>query len=320
MRRREVIAVAAGALAARAAPAGAQERVRRIGLLSVGDLETTHRYTIPELALLGFAVGRNLEVVERAAAGDTARLPAMARELVAARVELIVAVANVAIEAARDAAPGLPIVMGFAGQDPVAAGLAQSLARPGGMVTGISFLGGEADLKRLEVLRNALPGSRRFAYLAPPTEPWREREMEAVAAALGVELAIGRPARADEIAGAIDALAAARPDGLVVSTYPVLTGAAGAVVARATASGMATICGLREMAREGCLIAYGPNVRALRRRVAHYVARILRGAAPGELPIEQPDVFDLTVNLRTAKALGIELPPAILSLAEEVIE
>ncbi len=319
MRRREII-VAAGALTAFVAPARAQERMRRIGLLSVAGVESIHRYMVPELAKLGFVAGRNLEIVERSAEGDAARLPALARELVAARVELIVAVTNAAIGAARDAAPGLPIVMSFAGQDPVAAGFAASLARPGGMVTGVSFLGGETDIKRLEILRSALPASRRFAYFAPPAEPWRDREMQAVAASLDVEVAIARPARPDEIEAAMAGLAASSPTGLVVSSYPVFVRDIAAIAARATAAGMATICEFREMAREGCLIAYGPNLRTLRRRTAHFVARILNGAAPGELPIEQPDVFELTVNLRTAGALGLELPPAILALAEEVIE
>lgn len=319
--------IARRALALLAAPglAGAvraQGRVARLGLLSSGQIsiDQFRRWGLPELAREGFAEGRNLVLVARSADGDAARLAPLAAEILAARPDVVVAVSNPAAHALRAVDPAIPIVMGFAGTDPVADGLAASLSRPGGTVTGVVMLAEELDLKRLEMLRLAVPGARRIGFLAGATfAPGRVPAMVAAAGRMGVELMPVMAGGRDSLAQAFAELRAQGVEALVVGSFPGFSSQAGVLAALAEEAGLPTICEWRSMAEAGCLLSHGPVNEALRRQVAHHVARILRGQLPGELPMVQPERFETVVNLRTARRIGVELSPLVLA-AGDVIE
>jgi putative ABC transport system substrate-binding protein len=277
--------------------------------------------TLPVLAAGGFVEGRNLVLVGRAADGDPSRLPDLARELADERVDVVIAVGGAATSALLAAAPSTPIVMSFAAEDPVEMGYARSLARPGGKVTGIFFRGLETDAKRVELLAEAMPQARRFGFLASPTlEPARADLLAQTAARLGVELTTRTARGAADYADAFASLKEAGITGVLVQATTVFGGDAPIFSPIAAQHGLATICEWDYMARQGCTIGFGPDVMTLRRRTGDYVLRILKGADPGELPIELPDRFALAVNLRIAAQLGIELPPSFLARADEVIE
>jgi putative ABC transport system substrate-binding protein len=303
--------------------AAAQEagRVYRIGVLSpsIGSIESVRRNTLPELAKLGFVEGRNLVVEERSTEGAPDRLAPAARELATLGLDAVVAVSNPAIAAMKQAAPRVPVVMSFAGDDPVRSGFAATMARPGGMITGTSMLGIEGDAKRLQLLRDAVPGARRFGYLSP-SRPERHARVLAETAALGIDLVIVNAENMEDYAAAIAALRARDVEAVAIATYPVFARDASTLSDLLTRAGMPTICEWREMARDGCLLAYGPNNREMRRRTAHFLARILRGQPPGEIPIEEPNVFELAINLQTARRLGVQLPAEILARAEDVLD
>jgi putative ABC transport system substrate-binding protein len=206
------------------------------------------------------------------------------------------------------------------GEDPVAAGWVASLARPGRNITGLVLLGPELDGKRLELLHEAVPDRRRIAVLMEPGVTRTSVEaMQPVAQALGLELLIV-PVRNDNYAAAFETIRSLSADALAIPTSTQLLRDVAKITPLATEHRLPTICQWAEMAHAGCLISYGASLADLRRRSAHYVARILRGTPPGDLPVEQASVFDLTFNLRTAKALGIQIPAALLARADEVIE
>jgi putative ABC transport system substrate-binding protein len=307
-----------------AAPVAAQttgERIYRLGQLAPSDasLEITRSATLPELARLGFSEGHNLVIDMRV--GDATTLPGLARELLLARVDAIIAIGPDAIRAARDATSTVPIIM--FGADPVGQGYAASLARPGGNITGVMILASELDGKRLDLLREAIPAARRVAALMQPSAPGRqtsEQEMRAVAARVGLELLIFDAGGPDEYPNVFAAMRAAGAQGLVIMANALFNRDARPLAALAMEASLPTICEWAEMARDGCLLGYGPDRVALRRRVADYAARIFRGALPGEMPIEAPAIFELAINLRTARALGMTIPPSLLIRAEEVIE
>lgn len=319
MRRRDLLAT----LAVPALPAAAQGRVHRLGILSPGQLSIDgfRRWAIPELAREGFVEGRNLEIVARSAEGDPARLRLLAGEILAARPDVALAVSNPAAHAIRALNQAIPIVMGFAGTDPVADGLALSLARPGGSVTGTVMLAEELDVKRVELVRNLLPEARRIGFLAGAT--FTEARIAATVDAahgLGLSLVPVRAAGPDTHAAAFAALEAAGVQALVIGSFPAFATHAADLVARARAARLPTVCEWRSMAEAGCLLALGPVNAELRRRAAHFIARILRGEPPGAIPMERADRFETVVNLRTARELGLELSPLLLAAAEEVIE
>lgn len=299
-------------------------RVYRIGVLSpsVGSIESVRRNTLPELGKLGFVEGRNLVVEERSTEGATEKLAPTARELAGLGLDAVVAISNPAIAAMKQAAPRLPIVMSFAGDDPVAAGFVESMARPGGTITGTSMLSVEGDSKRLQLLRDAVTGTRRLGYLSPgrPSDASRHARMQADAATLGVDFVIVAAQTGDAYAAAATELRARGVDAVAIASYPVFARDAARIADTITAAGLPSICEWREMVREGCLLSYGPNNRELRRRAAHFLARILRGQAPGEIPVEEPSVFELAVNLHTARRLGITLPAEILARADDVVD
>ncbi len=302
------------------------ERSYRLGVLAPGDssswpVSPLRTITLSELARLGFVEGRNLAVDVRY--GSAEALPGLARDLAATEPDAIVAVSAAAIHAARRATNVIPVVMSFIGEDPVEGGLAASLARPGGNVTGLVMLAPELDGKRLHLLHETLPGARRIAALMMDRTAREDQRMSAIqdtAARIGIELLVDRVGSASDYPRAFAAMRAAGAEGLVITSAPELFRDTEPLVALAIEHALPMICEWREMAARGCLLGYGPSLVALRRRTADYVARVFRGTPPGEMPIEQPTEFEFAVNLRTARALGIELPPAILARADEVIE
>jgi putative ABC transport system substrate-binding protein len=298
------------------------EKVHHLGVLSpaAGAGERIRATILPELARLGFIEGRNLVVNIRV--GPREQLLALARELVSDRPDVIVAVSAAAIRAIQHADGAVPIVGAFIGEDPILAGFATSLARPGGMITGIVMLAPELDAKRLYLLHEAVPAAHLIALLAAS----RERDAPNLAAVkdaadhIGTALLPYFGASSDDYRLAFTAMHHAKAAALEIISAPELSIDASDLAAYAIEMRLPTICEWAEMARSGCLLGYGPDYTELQRSVANYVARILRGAAPAELPIEGPTHFRFTINLKTARALGLAIPPALLVRADEVIE
>jgi putative ABC transport system substrate-binding protein len=323
MRRRVLILLGALAILFFAAPAAfaQSDKVFRLGVLSpsAGSVSQKMRATMfPELARLGFIEGRNLVVETRF--GPLEQLPALARDLATWQPDAVIAVSPPAIRAMRDTSATIPLVGGFIGEDPIAAGFAASLAHPGGTITGIVMLAPELDAKRLELLHDAVPGSRRIAALAINRRASTLAALEEVAKQLGVDLLPFYAATPDDYGSAFAGMRQAGADALEITSSPEFASNASALAALAIETRLPTMCEWAEMARSGCLLGYGPDFDELERRVAGYVARIFRGAAPGELPIERPTRFGFAVNLKTAKALGLMIPQSTMARTDEVIE
>jgi putative ABC transport system substrate-binding protein len=311
--------------AAWADAATAQEKTYRVGVLAPSSLSISliREQTLPELAREGFVEGRNLVVETRVADGALDRLPALASELAGLELDALVAVADPSIRAALGATRSVPIIMAFGSDDPVAAGFASSLARPGGNVTGTIILAHELDAKRMQILIEAVNGARRVATL---TEPGFRNDaaigaIRDVAQKLSVEFVGAFPARrSEDYAEAFTQMRKAGVQAALVASTPPFYRDAHQIVAAAVESGIPLMCQWHEMVRAGCLVAYGPSYADLRRRTAFYVARVLNGMRPGDLPIEQPTRFELSVNLKAARTIGLELPQFLLQRADEVIE
>ena len=316
-------AIALVVLLALSAPVLAQTpgKVYRLGLLAQTDqsIDVTREHTLPELAKFGFVEGANLVLDARI--GPAEALRGLARELTALRTDAMLAIGSASIRAARAATSTVPIVM--FGDDPVGLGVAETLSRPGGNVTGVTILVAELDAKRLQLLQEALPAARRVAALLHLTNERRDISksvLRAVASGAGLELVTVDSAGPEDYAAAYATLRQAGVQALVIGPSPLFARDGEQLAALALEAQLPTACEWAEMARAGCLIGFGPNRPELRRRAAHYVARIFRGANPAELPIEAPTHFELAINLRTARALGLEIPPALLARADEVIE
>jgi len=328
MDRRAFLAGAAALLTAPlAAEAQQAGRIWRLGVLSSSappspsDLNTSPALLPKVLGELGYVGGRNLVIEWRYADGKLDRLPALARELVEAPVDVIVAVALSALQAVRDATQTIPIVMGFGPPDPVAFGFVKSLASPGGNITGVTYWAQRGfEAKRLELLREAAPKAARIAYLFPGqgAQPFLE-EAKAGAAVLGVTLVVVEVQRGD-YDGAFTVIRNERAGALLVPGTPVFNRDRTRIIALAERHRLPAIYEWRHHAEEGGLMSYGGNLAELYRRVALYIDRIFKGAKPAELPIEQPTKFDLVINLKTAKALGLTIPPSLLARADQVIE
>ena len=325
MRRREFVsglgAAATWPLAAGVSRARAQtpNRVYRLGHLGfAGPSEAMSRQIIlPELARLGFVEGRNL--VFDARSGEADAQPALMRELLAARPDAVIAIGNPAILAAGAATRTVAIV-GFGG-DPVQLGLARSYARPGGNVTGVTILISELEVKRLSILREAAPDRRRVAALLSTTQrAISEPAMQKAAGGLGVKLLVFPVAVPADYPAAFAAMRAAGAEALLIGAAPEFNRDAKQLAALALEARLPTVCEWADLAHAGCTIGYGPSRIVLRQRMAAQVAQIFRGAAPGDVAIELPTVFEFAVNQKIAKALDITIPPLVLAQADEVIE
>ena len=324
MKRRNFITVLGGAalMPLRAARAQEPGRVYRLGgLLPFPKDAPQHLALAGELRRLGFIEGQNLSVDPRGYGLRAERLPDVAAELVKAGVDVIMAGGDPAIRAAQQATATIPILA--ITDDMVGSALVSSMARPGGNTTGVSLLATELDGKRQEILIEFLPGARRIAALADPktTAPRRLQTLQDAARARGIELSMHEISKPDEIIGAIDAAKAAGAAGLNVLASPLLFAERQQIITRAAASPLPTIYQWPETAEEGGLVAYGPRIVQLFSEVlSRQLVKLLRGARPADLPVEQPTKFELVINLKTAKALGLTVPPSLLARADEVIE
>jgi putative ABC transport system substrate-binding protein len=313
--------IAAGLAGLGQANAQDPNRVYRLGLVSPSTLsvEAFRRHSGPELARLGFVEGRNLEIITRV--GRAEDLPDLARELVARKPDAIIAVSSPALAATKAATDTIPIVA--YGPDAVAQGFAASFSRPAGNVTGVVILGGDLDAKRLDLLREAVPTAKRVAVLYHPSNALvegRQSSLQAVAQHGAIELLDNYANGAGDYEAAFAAMRVNGAQSLVIAAHPIFFLDAAVLTTLAREAKLPTICQWREMAEAGCLIGYGPSQPELRRRVANSVGQILQGVSPAEIPIEQPTKLELVVNLKTAKALGLTIPPTLLARADEVIE
>ena len=321
MRRREFITLLGGAAAWPLAARAQSERMRRVSVLIGGaaddpaDLASLARFK-NRLRELNWIEGSTV-AFEQHSAESHDRLAAIAAELVRRKVDVIVARSTPATIAAKQETSDIPIVFGAG--DPVASGLVESLARPGGNVTGLSRQQTDTAGKRLELLREVVPRLRRLAILVNPDNPAvvRERDqIEASARALGLDYAAFEFRRVEDIAPTFEALKG-KADALYVCRDPVLPNEIGELAAAAL---LPTMHADRQSVDAGGLMSYGPSFPAMDRRTAELVDKILRGAKPADLPVEQPTKFDLVINLKTAKALGLTVPQSLLAIADEVIE
>jgi putative tryptophan/tyrosine transport system substrate-binding protein len=300
--------------------AGAQQggRAKRIGFLGP---ERRLKKMEEGLRDLGYAKGWEF-LVEYRPSDRSERLAGFAAELVALSVDVIVASGSQAIRAAQQATKTIPIVMTGA-SDPVGTGFVTSLARPGGNITGESLQSPELSGKRLELLKDIVPGLERVAVLSNPDDPpvaSSIRETAQAARALNIELQFAQARRPEEFDSAFASMAAGRPGAVVILPASLMTRNAGRIAALALQRGMPAISYFREFAEEGGFLSYGPNLDELARQAATYVDKIFRGANPSDLPVEQPTKFDLVINMKTAKRLGIVVPTSILAEAGETIE
>ena len=301
------------------------EKVVRLGVICGARCEGRGYDALKEgLARLGWVEGRNLVVDRRGAGGEQERLPALAAELVALKPDLIVAVAPQPTRAAKNAAGTTPIVM-VAVADPVGVGLVQSLARPGGTITGFTTLvpGGFGG-KSLELLTQALPGVTRIAALVNPKNDVAMKlfpmDVPPAAARLGVQLQVVEASSPDQLEPAIEAAVRGRAEGLLVYGDPLFHTPPGRLPDLVARARLPAIYLVREVVLAGGLMSYGPDFEDMFRRAASYVDRILKGAIPGDLPVEQPTKFELVINLKTAAALGRTIPTSLLQRSDEVIQ
>jgi len=312
------LAIFGGPLAVAAQPLG---QVYRIGILSTDPPPA--RLWEPLLDGLrerGYREGRNLVFERRFSEGHAERFPELAAELVRLRVDCIIVPTTPAALAAKHATQTIPIVMTTA-SDPVGAGLVASLAQPGGNITGLSSLGPELSGKRLELLKEVVPGLTRVALLWNPTNPVNAvgQEIQAAAHALGLQLHSQEVRSPQDFEGVFARTRQARPEALLVLTDNLIAMHARQIVAFATQEHLPSLFATRGGAVAGGLMSYGASLPDLYRRAATYVDKILKGAKPADLPIERPMKFELVINLKTAKALGLTMPPTLLMLADEVI-
>jgi putative ABC transport system substrate-binding protein len=324
VKRRAFIALLGGAaawpLAARAQQAARLPTVGYLGTAAASAWAPWTAAFVQRLHELGWIDGRTVAIQYRWADGRAERWAEFAAELARLKVDVIVTGGNAAV-AAKQASSEIPIVFAMV-DDPVAMGLIASLARPGGNLTGLSMQSAEVAGKRLALLREVVPDLRRLAIMANvgnPASVLEMREVQATARTLGLEVTTSEIRRAEDIAPAFDAMKD-RADALYVVGDALVISHRVQINTLALIARLPTTYVVREHVVVGGLMSYGPNFPDLFRRTADYVDKILRGAKPGDIPIEQPTKFDLVVNLTTAKALGLEIPPTLLATADEVIE
>ena len=313
-----------GALGLLARPLSAkaqQAKLARLGVLLYGTPDTDAFPVIRRgLAALGYVEGQNVHFEHRFAEGRPERLPDLASDLVRARPDLIIAAGGDVAPFATRATATIPIVM-ITSADPVQGGLVASLARPGGNVTGVTFVSSDLAGKRLQFLKEAAPGVTRVAVLWNPDHP--DGEFPATLAAgrsLGVHVQSLEVRRSDDFAGAFATASRERIEAVAVVSSRLMTLNRVQILDLAVQHRMLLVSGWGPWAAGGGLLSYGPDLEAVIRRSATYVDRILKGAKPGDLPVEQPTKFALVINLKTAKAVGLTIPPSLLQRADHVIE
>ena len=316
------VALLTAPLAVEAQQAG---KVARIGFLSPAS-STTAPHIVEAfrqgLRDLGYVEGQNIVVEYRYANGKAEALPDLAAELVSLKVDVIVASGTPGPLAAKSATKTIPIVMASAG-DPVRTGLVASLARPGGNVTGLSTLTPDLGGKRLQLVKELLPGVSRVAVLWNAANPYTAllvREIEAAARTLRVQIQSLEVRGPDDFQNVLPTAISGGAGALVVVDDPLTVSSRTWIVSFAAQHRLPAMYGFREFAEAGGLMAFGANLADLYRRAPVYVDKILKGAKPADLPVEQPAKFDLVINLKTAKALGLTIPPSLLARADQVIE
>ena len=316
---------AALVLLAALGPAGAQPagQIPRVGYLGAGSSNSANVEAFRQgLRELGWAEGKNIVIEYRFAEGRFDRLPDLAADLVRLKVDVITAAPTPGAVAAKKATGTIPIVMVGVG-DPVGLGLIATLARPGGNVTGLSFDAGMEIGKGLEIIKETLPNARRVAVLSNPANPGQPaamKNLKAAARSLGVELRFLEAQGPDEFDGVFATMAKERVEALLVVTDSTFYIQRARLADLATKHRLPAVCGFRDYAEAGALMSYGPSVVAMYQRAALFVDRILKGAQPASLPVEQPTKFELVINLKAAKALGLAIPQSLLARADEVIQ
>jgi putative tryptophan/tyrosine transport system substrate-binding protein len=324
MRRRAFITLLGGAMVSWPLAVDAQQnaKLRSVGFLTAGIGSPGLPAFVESLRQLGWIEGKTILIEYRYAENRNDRLPDLATELVRRNVDVIVAAGTLAPLAAKRATTTIPIVMTSAG-DPLETALVASLAQPGGNVTGISLMMADVSGKRLELLKELVPGLFRVAVLWNSSNPYPTiafKKTQAAARSLGIELeslAVKGPL---DFATVFESTMQKRPDGFLTIDDPLIISQLNKILDFAAANRLPAIYAIREFAAAGGLMAYGASVPDLYRRAATYVDKILRGAKPGELPIEQPTKFELVINLKAAKTLGLTVPQTLLVAADEVIE
>ena len=323
MKRREFIALLASA-ATWPRPARAQQTMPVIGFLDPASPDTfaDHRRAFHlGLKEAGYVEGDNVAISYRWAEDQPDRLPELADDLVRRQITVIVTVANAAF-AAKAATKTIPIVFIIA-DDPVRLGLVASLGRPDGNLTGINFLNAELTAKRLELLRELIPGASRVAVLFRPGGANTEaplRDLDLAARTMGLRIQVLNASNSREIDTAFEALASERPDALLVTPDPFFRGRRMQLTHLATRHSIPAAYALRDYAEAGGLVSYGASLMDAYRQTGTYAGRILKGAKPSDLPVVQSTKFELVINLKTAESLGLDVPPTLLAIADEVIE
>jgi len=326
-RRTFMAAIAGGFLAAPLAARAQQKAMPVIGVLSTGSPGPSSAPFMAAfrqgLSEAGYVEGQNLAIEYRWAEGNYDRLPALAADLVGRKVDLIMASSPPSALAAKSATSTIPIVF-RGGGDPVGGGLVASLARPGGNLTGVSFVPNELTAKRLELLSELVPQAGVIALLVNPTSGANTerviRDVQEAARTKGLQLHVLKASSESEIDTAFASLVQLHAGALVVGADPFLSGRREQLVALASRHAVPAIYAWREFAASGGLISYGASLTAAYRLVGTYAGKVLKGAKPADLPVQQPTTFELVINRKAAKALGLEVPPALVARADEVIE
>jgi putative tryptophan/tyrosine transport system substrate-binding protein len=324
MRRREFITLLGGAMASWPLAVGAQQTAKlpSLGFLTAGAGSPGLPALLEGLRQLGWIEGKTIVIEYRYAADRNDRLPELAAELVRLNVDVIVAAGTLAPLAAKHATATIPIVMTSAG-DPLGTGVVSSLARPGGNVTGLSLMSPDLSGKRLELIEKIVPDIARVAIIWNSDNPYPAlvfRQTENAARQLKLEAQSLEVRTPDDVNNALESAVREKANALITVEDPLTVNHRKQIADFAAKNRLPTMSGLREYVDAGGLLSYGPSLADLYRRAAGYVDKILKGAKPSDLPVEQPTKFEFVINLKTAKALGLTIPPDMLAIADAVIE
>lgn len=325
--RRDILVTAGAVALASHAALAQQNKIWRVGFLVQRHIDFTdsdYNYGpfTQGMRELGYVVGRNLVIEWRSAEGNSERLPELASELVQLKVDVLAVAGTPATLAAQKVTSTIPIVMVSVG-DPVNSGLIKSLARPGNNTTGLSNMNIESSVKRLELLRSIVPKAHRFAIMVNPTNTaviLTLKNVQAAAKKIGLLIQTVNATSPEEIAGAFVMIARQNAEGLIVPFEQLFVQQTRQVVALAAKQRLPSIGMNREYAEAGGLMSYGPSLREINRRAATYVDKIFKGAKPGEIPVEQPTIFELYINRKTANLLGLKIPATLIGQATQIVD